>query len=164
MLLSFKTGVSLRVMVILNWTRICTCRTSTVSALCVKLISESCPTLCSHISCMTNLLWVSQTCEKNKIKSLTGLQAWKQKITHILTGSCGHPARGGEASKDWWCPERATSTSSQVQPSASQWQPLLLYNNLYFCTEAEGISFYFSPVTITTDQLNFITSPEISRL
>lgn len=38
----------------------------------------------------------------------------------------------------------------------------LLYNNLYFCTEAEGISFYFSPVTITTDKLNFITSPEIS--
>lgn len=51
-------GLTLRVTGLQIWTRMCTYRTSTVSALCVKLISESCPTLCSHTSFMTSLLWV----------------------------------------------------------------------------------------------------------
>lgn len=52
-------GVSLRATGVPIWTRICSCRTSTVWAPCVKLTSESCPTLCSPTSSMISLLWVA---------------------------------------------------------------------------------------------------------
>lgn len=67
-------GVSSRATGVQIWTRMCICRTSTVSARCVKLISESCPTLCSRTSCTTSLLWVAQM--------------WKH-VTHFPP-SCGH--------------------------------------------------------------------------
>lgn len=57
-----KLGGSLRATGVPTWTRMCSCRISTVSVRCARLISGSCPTLCSPTSCTTSLLWVAPAC------------------------------------------------------------------------------------------------------